>query len=206
MENKTVKVEQIKKLIRKAEVTRNAYFLLGRRYKSLNNWLHFITLISASIVAILTFANFSTFLPIFPNITEEYFKLVIAGFASLVFLLTVTEEFLSLANKVVIHETPAKQLTTFIRTANAVKGSDRITDEDIEKLTSQYTMISESAPSIPDRVFIKAKRELLVKIEISKALDDNPFLSVKDYLRNKKNSEEKVIKETNKNTEFKGKQ
>lgn len=171
-------IKQIEKLERKAEITRNAHFLLTRKYKLQNGWLHFTTLIFASFVAILTFADHYVFTPMFPKLNPDHYNLIVAGLASFVFLLTVTGEFLKLANKAAKHGTPAKQLTTFIRTANSIKKYETITDEDINRLTLQYTMICESAPKIPDRIFYKAKQNLLRKIEISKTLDDYPFMSI----------------------------
>lgn len=175
---KETKVKQIKELKRKAEVTRNAHFLLSSKYKLLNGWVHFFTLMSASVVAVLTFADFNVFLPVFPKLSPEDYKLWITGVASFVFLLTVAEEFLRLASKAAIHESPAKQLTTFIRTASAIQEYEVIKDEDIDRLTLQYTMICDSAPEIPDSIFYKAKQNLLRKIEISKALEKNPFMSI----------------------------
>lgn len=173
--------KQVEKLSRKAEVTRNAHSILHRRFKRYSSWLHFFILIGSSIIAILTFAGYETFLPLFPHWTDAGYRLGVGIFASVIFILTVVEEYLKLASRVSAHEHAIKELTTFIRNADVVRNKDQIGDKDITDLVAQYTNINSSIPSIPDEVFYKAKQGLKRKIEISKMLDSNPFMSIRMY-------------------------
>ncbi|CAM4167980.1 hypothetical protein BAMA_19270 [Bacillus manliponensis] len=176
--NQESKKEYLKKILRKSEVTRNAHYLLFNRYRILSNVLHAIILIGSSIVAILTFAKFTTFKPIFQKISEEGYTLFVGLFASLIFILTVIEEFGKLSDKASGHENTAKQLTSFIRNTDAIKKLPEISEEDIDKVTMQYNMINENALSLTDKAFYKAKQRLFIKIEISKELEKNPFLFI----------------------------
>ncbi|KOY81873.1 hypothetical protein I6G82_22895 [Lysinibacillus macroides] len=167
-------VKQVKKLRKKAENSRNAYFMLTKRYKFYSNSLHFFILVGSTIIAILTFANFDVFLPLIKDLTDSTYKLSIGLIASSVFILTVIEEFLKLSNKSSEYESSGKQLTSFIRYADSVEKRENINDEDLAQLTLYYTLICESTPIIPDKFFFKAKRQLYRKIELSKELEKNP--------------------------------
>jgi hypothetical protein len=170
------KINQIKKLRKKAENSRNAYFMLSKKYRLSSSLLHFLILIGSTVVAILTFANFDVFLPLIKNLTDPVYKVVIGLLASMVFIFTVIEEFLSLSKRASEYESAGKQLTSFIRYADSIEKRTNVTDEDIDHLTLHYTLICETTPMIPDKYFLKAKRHLYRKIEISKALEHNPHM------------------------------
>ncbi|UPM54526.1 hypothetical protein [Gottfriedia acidiceleris] len=172
------KFNQIKKLRKKAENSRNAYFMLSKKYKLSSSLLHFFILIGSTVVAILTFANYDVFLPLIKSITDPVYKLFIGLLASMVFIFTVVEEFLSLSKKASEYESAGKQLTSFIRYADSIEKRTNVTDEEIDHLTLHYTLICETTPTIPDKYFLKAKRHLYRKIEISKALEHNPHLII----------------------------
>lgn len=180
MENKADS-KFIKKLIQRAEVTRNAHFLLFNKYKKLNNFLNAFLILGASTVAILTFANYDSFKPINPNLNEEIYKLFVAGLAAIVFILTVIDWFFKFESKASTHENVAKQLTILInnirKIKNEISGSENNNDYKA-RLTEQYNNISENAPSLSDRVFYKAKQNFFIKKEISTMLDKNPFLPI----------------------------
>ena len=72
-------------------------------------------------------------------------------------------------------------MTSFIRKASIIKEKTEITDEDIEKLTNEYNSIQENAPIIPDRVFLREKQRLRIKMEISKQLEITPHMSISFY-------------------------
>jgi hypothetical protein len=172
------KINQIKKLRKKAENSRNAYFMLSKKYRLSSSLLHFLILIGSTVVAILTFANFDAFLPLIKSLTESVYKVVIGLLASMVFIFTVVEEFLNLSKKASEYESAGKQLTSFIRYADSIEKRTNVTVEDIDHLTLHYSLICETTPMIPDNYFLKAKRHLYRKIEISKALEHNPYMII----------------------------
>lgn len=175
---KEKQIERLRKLRDKSELLRNAHSLLCAKYKSSSKILHGLILVSSSIVAILTFADYDDFLVILNKLTDDIYKVVVGIMASIVFILTVLEEFLNLNSKASSHESAVKQLTTFIRSADALEKKKEIYNEDLEGLTTQYTMINENIPLIPDKTFFKAKQQLKRKIHISKTLDNKPFIPI----------------------------
>ncbi|WP_336990010.1 hypothetical protein [Bacillus infantis] len=175
---KEKQIEQLRKLRDKSELLRNAHSLLCAKNKSSSKILHGLILISSCIVAILTFADHEDFLVILNNLTDDLYKVGVGILASLVFILTVLEEFLNLNSKASSHESAVKQLTTFIRSADALEKKKEFHNEDIKRLTTQYTIINENIPLIPDKTFFKAKQQLKRKIYISKTLDNKPFIPI----------------------------
>lgn len=176
--NNEQQIKQLQKLKYKSELNRNAHSLLCSKYKNFSKLLHGLILVSSSVVAILTFADVEDFHVIFSSLTEDIYKFSVGLIASIVFILTVLEEFLNLNGKSSSHENAVKQLTTFIRLADATEKKNEILDEDIDGLTTQYTIVNENIPLIPDKAFFKAKQKMKRKIYISKALDDNPFVPI----------------------------
>ncbi|WP_221568336.1 hypothetical protein [Alkalihalobacillus sp. TS-13] len=168
--------EQIKKLRKKSEVGRSAHGLLFKKYQSASNILHGLTLISASIVAILTFADYNDFLVLLKDLSSDMYDLSVGLTASFVFLLTVFEEFLNLNKKAASHESAVKQLTTFIRLADTAEKKEKVSQEDVDKLTTQYTLINENSPLIPDKTFLRSKQKLKRKKYLSETLDSEPFV------------------------------
>jgi hypothetical protein len=174
--------KEIKNLKKKAEQSRQMQFSLSKKANIFNKILHSFALIGSSITAILTFAEFSTFIPWFSWLTDGNYKLIIGFFAGLIFIITILEEYLGLGQKAATHETVGKHLTTFIRVVSKMEAYETLTQDELDKAVSEYNSIHESAPIIPDRVFLKEKQRLLIKIEISKQLEETPHMSIHLYL------------------------
>ncbi|SNT52783.1 hypothetical protein SAMN05444672_14033 [Bacillus sp. OK838] len=175
------KKEEIKNLKKKAEQNRQLHFSISKNANILNKILHAIALIGSSITAILTFAEFSTFIPWFPWLTEETYKLIIGLFAGLIFIITILEEYLGLGRKAATHETIGKQLTTFIRKTSILETYETLTQAELDQVLGEYSSINESAPITSDRIFFREKQRLQVKIDISKKLEQTPHMSVRLY-------------------------
>lgn len=178
--------DEIKKLIKKAEQTRHAHFMICSRYKKLGKLIHAFILIGASSVAIFTFANYETFKVVIPNLSENMFTWIVGTIASIVFILTVLEEYIRWTDTARKHEFAGKILTTFIRECDGVIKQTNLSIIQIENLRTRYTQINESIPPIEDKYFIKAKQEYLIKVCISKELDNNPFLDIKAFKKSKR--------------------
>ncbi|SCC69784.1 Uncharacterized protein BCZB5J_06435 [Bacillus cereus] len=174
--------KEIKNLKKKAEQNRQMHLSISRKANLVNKMLHTIALIGSSLTAILTFAEYKTFIPWFPWLTDGNYKLIIGSFAGLIFIITILEEYLGLGKKAAIHETIGKQLTTFIRTASNLETYETLTQDDCNQLVNEYTVINENAPIIPDKVFFKEKKRLYMKIDISKKLEQTPHMSIRLYI------------------------
>lgn len=183
LEGKTINnpIDKVKELKRKAEQNRQMHFSISRRANQLNKTLHALALIGSSATAILTFSEYKTFLPWFPDLSDGEYKLTIGVFAGLVFILTILEEYFRFGEKAASHESIGKQLTSFIRKASIIEDYEVITGDVIDKLTSEYNSIHENAPIVPDRIFLKEKQRLRIKIGISKQLEVTPHMSIWFY-------------------------
>ncbi|WP_160725008.1 hypothetical protein [Bacillus sp. USDA818B3_A] len=181
MSQNTIK-QELKNLKKKAEQNRQMHFSISKTTNMLHKSLHTVALIGSSITAILTFAEFSTFIPWFPWLTDENYKLIIGLFAGLIFTITILEEYLGLGQKSAIHESIGKQLTTFIRTASNLETYNTLSQTDLDQAVGEYSSINESAPIIPERVFLREKQRLYIKIDISKKLEQTPHMSIRLYL------------------------
>ncbi|SFF72555.1 hypothetical protein SAMN05216353_10710 [Halobacillus alkaliphilus] len=176
-------LNELEKLKGKAEKSRQANFSISLRNELKRDLLHYTILLLSSFVALLTFADFKIFLPLLPNIVEVEFKLFVGICASLVFFLTLTEEFMKWGEKSQQHDQTGKLLTSFIRDCDSLLKKDNVTDEEVKHVRARYILINETSPSIPDKVFLKSKREYLLKKEISKRLDKEPHKSIRAIKR-----------------------
>ncbi|NHN35332.1 hypothetical protein [Paenibacillus agricola] len=174
-------INEVKQFKKKAEQNRQMHFSISNSANLLNKALHALVLIGSSATAILTFAEYSTFIPWVPFLKDGEYKLFIGLVAGCVFIISILEEYFRLGEKAVSHETIGKQLTSFIRSASVVEALEEILKEDVEKLKNEYSTIHENAPTIPEKIFIKEKQRLIIKIEISKKLETTPHMSTLFY-------------------------
>lgn len=176
-------LKELNKLIDKAEKTRAAHFLTASSLAIRGKVLHGSILIGSSIVAILTFADYRVFNPIASRLSQQTFTLFTGLLASLVFILSVLDEFIGWREDSRQHDSAGKVLTSFIRNANGIKQQKVITKEQVDIVRERYTLINEQTPSIPDRMFLKSKRQFLMKVSVSKELDNRPFESLRKIRR-----------------------
>lgn len=177
-EGKKEIIDQLKKLRKKSEINRQAYSIQYSRYAKIAKLLHAFILVSSCVTATLIFTDYTVFKPIVHNLTEDVYKLVNGGIATLVFVLTIIEESFKPGNIAKEYDVAIKRYTEFIRNINYVVNTKNADDKEVRKIIDKYNFICELSPQIPDRIFVKAKKKLLRKIEISKALDRDPFKCV----------------------------
>lgn len=171
------------KLKRKAEITRNAHSYSGGIYETRFKILRGFSIIGAAISATLIFADYDLFSSILNLGNEQILRLVGGTFSLLVFLSSLLEYVLEYQQRFEKHYQTVRLLTSLIRDIDMMKymgNSESLRREDIEKLENRYNWINEQAPIIPDGFFLKSKQKFLQKLEISKALDENPFKSIKE--------------------------
>lgn len=178
--------DEIRKLIRKAENSRHAHFLLAHRLNGMSKILHSFLLCGGAALATLTFAKYETFKPLNNQLTDDVYTLIVGGLATLIFVMTVLEEYVKWDERGKEHDNIGKQLTSFIRDSDGLLKQATVSENDVTLLRSKYNFINEIAPSIPDKVFLKAKQSLKIKIDISKRLDEHPFTKIKRYKRKKR--------------------
>lgn len=191
-------IKEIKKLEKKAEVNRACYSDLQKLYNVLDKLVNISVIITSAIVAILTFADVEYFRVIFKCISKENFTLFVGILASIVFIVTLIQQYLSLSTKSEGYEIAVKKYTNFIRDISSIKNEKNIEKEKYDSLLEKYKKINEENPIIPDYIFLRAKSKLHQKIQISKYIDKYPMKKIKDIkkeLRDKSKEEiEALIK------------
>lgn len=197
---------ELKKLLKKSEVSREAHFMIANTLKFRSKALHSFILIASSIVAILTFSSYESFTLLIPGLNEEAFKLGAGILASLTFILAVMEEYVNWREASQKHEDAGRQLTSLIREGGGLIKSESLSPTNLESFRSKYIMLHESFPSIPNKFFLKSKQKNLMKIAISKELDTDPFLPIWLFkLKNRMKKRQQVItKEKDKTSHVKG--
>ena len=181
-------VNEIKKLNKKAEVNRACYSDLHKLYKLLDNLINIVVIISIAIVAILTFADIEYFRIIFKYINQESFTLLVGILASIIFIITLVQQYLNLSTKSDESEIAIKRITNFIRDTSSIKNEENIDEKKFNQILEDYKKINEENPVIPDYIFIRAKSKLNQKIQISRYIDKYPMKKIrhiKKELRNK---------------------
>ena len=181
-------VNEIKKLNKKAEVNRACYSDLHKLYKLLDNLINIVVIISSAIVAILTFADIEYFRIIFKYINQESFTLLVGILASIIFIITLVQQYLNLSTKSDDSEIAIKRITNFIRDTSSLKNEENIDEKKFNQILEDYKKINEENPVIPDYIFIRAKSKLNQKIQISRYIDKYPMKKIrhiKKELRNK---------------------
>ena len=181
-------VNEIKKLNKKAEVNRACYSDLHKLYKLLDNLINIVVIISSAIVAILTFADIEYFRIIFKYINQESFTLLVGILASIIFIITLVQQYLNLSTKSDESEIAIKRITNFIRDTSSLKNEENIHEKKFNQILEDYKKINEENPVIPDYIFIRAKSKLNQKIQISRYIDKYPMKKIrhiKKELRNK---------------------
>lgn len=185
-------VDEIKKLNKKAEVNRACYSDLHKLYKVLDESINIFVIISSAIVAILTFADIEYFRIIFKYVNQESFTLFVGILASIIFIITLIQQYLNLSTKSGESERAIKRITNFIRDTSSLKNEENIDNNKFNEILEEYKKINEENPVIPDFIFIRAKSKLYQKIQLSRCIDKYPMKKVKDIkkeLRNKSKEE-----------------
>jgi len=183
MANKNNLLDFLDKLKHKAEITRNAHSYSGRKYETKYRFFRGFVIVGAAISAILIFADYTLFSIIFNFGNEQILRLGGGIFSLSVFLVSLLDYVLEYQHKYEQHYQTVRLLTSLIRDIDMKKHTENLENlrkEEIEKLESRYNWINEQAPIIPDKYFLKSKQEFLQKLEISKALDENPFRDIKE--------------------------
>ena len=163
-------------------------FLNNSSLDILDNLINIVVIISSAIVAILTFADIEYFRIIFKYINQESFTLLVGILASIIFIITLVQQYLNLSTKSDESEIAIKRITNFIRDTSSLKNEENIDEKKFNQILEDYKKINEENPVIPDYIFIRAKSKLNQKIQISRYIDKYPMKKIrhiKKELRNK---------------------
>ncbi|MFA8300737.1 MAG: hypothetical protein ACEPOV_11280 [Hyphomicrobiales bacterium] len=170
MERKNILKDEIWNLHRKADQTRSMHHAIGNKLSFWNIVILGFVTVGTAIVSMLIFADL-----------KKEIQFWVGTFSALIFIASLIPNTFSFESKILRRKQAANLWGEWIRTASNFCNTEIDTLEQDKAITEQkrivenYKQIMKETPSIPDRLFNKLKQKHLQKIEISKALDKNPF-------------------------------
>ena len=171
--NKAEVIKEIWNLHRKADQNRSMHSLLLEKLELIQKIsLAYIT-IGSAVSAMMIFAKMPSYCYLIPAFLSA--SLFISGLLISAF---------GINSKIHQRKLAVSLWGNWIRkTSNFIKVElDSLNDDEIRTqtvfLNESYRKVMEDTPQIPDSKFLKLKRKHLIKIEVSKALDGNPFMRI----------------------------
>ena len=170
------KIEQeIWNLHRKADQVRSIHGRIKDQYNLINKYATLFITIGSAIAAMLIFADI-----------EDGQQLWVGLLSALIFIVSLLPGALKYENKIQERGIAVQLWGEWVRDARNfcnvklphLSEADALTGQN--ELLDRYKRTMESTPAIPDKAFNPGKRAHLQKVEISKALDKNPFKTIKE--------------------------
>ncbi len=181
MQDKTSIINEIEKLCRKADQCRSIHNMIKDRMIRFNRFVALYVAIGSAITAMF----------IFTSIVGPYL-LWFGVFSASIFIISIIPTTLTLDLKILENRLAIQKWGEWIRDA---KNFCNVEAEHMDlsqisirqkELLESYKDVMECTPLIPDSKFNKYKRLHLQKIAISKALDKNPFKSIRQIRKDLK--------------------
>jgi hypothetical protein len=191
-------ITEITNLKRKTALMQFCHGELATAYASYDKTHSICVALLAGLAAIITSAESRLIL-------FEVEEGVLSGIAALItlvlFFVTLLRYEMQLSAKAGEHSSSLKSYTRFLRrldmTLETLENKKTSEIEQISKdLANDYSDISDASPKIPSRQFIKLKQKHLQNIAVSRKLDTNPFLSIKQIRKQFKQEAESKSSKT----------
>lgn len=178
----------IKKLEKKANMTRDMHAYQFQKYSRIFNIFSLFIIVFSAIVSILAVADEEVLFLNDYNI--NHFRNLIAILAFCIFLLSLIDKIFGINEKVTKHEQAVKVLTDFVTECNKFRNldTDSCSEEElnlkIDSLHAQYSLINQMNPfaTFSDGEFLKAKKKHLLKVEISTKISENPSKDIGKFV------------------------
>ena len=186
METKIKIIQEIENLCKKADQTRSIFNMMRDRITLINKIFLLYVTIGSAISAMLIFAS----------VPSTYITFI-GIFSATIFIVSLVPNALNFDSKILEKTLAIKAWGEWIRDAKNFCNTDisqiEVTalDKKQKELITSYKKVMGNTPLIPDNKFNKYKRLHLQKINISKALDKNPFKTIREIKRNLKNEPNK---------------
>lgn len=182
----------IKDLERKANISREIHAYCSRKCKKRINIILIFTIILTIIITSLSLAW-----PQIMSINDDgknIFGIIVAISGWTVLFLSVSDRIFGLNERCAIHNHGVKILTDFIRVCHQFRHIDLKEKDDtenllkLEALQHEYSQLNQLLPinDINTSEFLKCKQKYLLKLEVSKKLDTNPYLDIDEAIKIKK--------------------
>jgi len=179
----TKTIEEIENLCRKADQTRSMHGNIKNNFALANRLILLYVTIGSAVVAMLIFASIS--------VTHRVW---IGIFSASIFILSIIPGTLNFDLKIMERKMAVKNWGEWIRKAKFFcdvdihNMSQEVMEVKRKELLLGYQQVMHTTPLIPDSKFNKYKRKHLQKVEISKALDKNPFKTLSEIKKDLKNN------------------
>jgi hypothetical protein len=179
-------IKELRNLKRKARLMQYCHGQMAETYSNRACWLSRITILLAGLAVLATTAEAKLLTD--PIADETSLQRAAAVFSITVFLLTILRMDNQWATFAGEHQTSLHSFTRFLRnidiTLEGLDGKPLSELEDIStKILNEYSDICEASPSISSRRFLRLKQEHLQIYHISRAVDDNPFVDLRQLRR-----------------------
>lgn len=176
-------VEEIKNVKRKTAQQQFCHNELANSYARRAKILDVSLTLLSALAVISTTAEANIILLDFIDINSQ--RRTAAFLTLIVFIMTLLRMEIRLSDIASSYRIAGEAHTRFLRQVDMkLTTVDSMTDEQIAdlafQLTEQYTGVTESAPSISSKNFMKLKQKFLQQKAISKELDNSPFLSIEE--------------------------
>ncbi len=175
MDTKTKIIEEIENLCRKADQTRSIHSRMKDGIFLINRIFLLYVTIGSAFCAMFIFAS-----------VPVAYQTLFGIFSASIFIASIIPSTLNFDLKILERTTAVQSWGEWIREAKNFCNVE-IHQLDVntmnlkhKELLAGYKKVMDSTILIPDRVFNKYKRKHLQKVAISKALDKNPFKTLKE--------------------------
>ena len=178
-----------KSLQKKAELTRHFHSEEARRLKARIDAISISTVVVSLFIAIVALSGSNT--PFLENREDTFYAQVIAVSGFSVLVLSIWLRLRGYEHSWSAHRSAVIQITDFIRLAHKVRRVDLDgcgqleASQIIERLRQSYSQLTHSLPELnmSNERFLRSKKTLLLKIEASSLLDEDPGADIDSYLR-----------------------
>lgn len=175
-------VNEIKNLKRKCALQQNCHYELASRVSFSSKVLNVSLVLLSAVTVLSTTDHVEVLLDADSKLLQRHIS---ALFSVLVFLLMLLKLELRLAEIASSFKAGGDAFTRFLRKVDMLLPTlDSKQANEIERLgaqlTDEYTRITDFARDIPTHDFLRLKQRHLQQIAKSRALDTDPFLSLKD--------------------------
>lgn len=177
-------VEVVRDLERKADILREVHSDKAKRYRKHLDYIVYSTVALSAVITFLAIAD--------PRIlflgddVKGLFSSIVAVLGIVVLLLSISDRMLELNRKLCSHDETVKLLTEFIRRCHQCRHVDMqgceecIKQEKVKNIRESYAFITRMAlpTDQSDEEFVLSKKKLLIKIDLSKKLDKDPYADI----------------------------
>lgn len=164
--------ELLEKIKKKAQMQADMHGQLADYNRRWHNVLLYGTLLTSSFILSLTFVS-DEFIVRTTPLTSDGFKWLQAIIAVGNFFAGLLLSIWRPSDHEAKHREAVRHYARVLYEIRRLEGRGDITEEDVKAIQNQYLNDS-SVPPIPDKYFLKLKKRYLVKVDISKFLEEHP--------------------------------